>query len=348
MCTFFWAINPNAVVAYIPNIILVTVSYYVFLNLFEINERNIYWITLGLFFCALLSVIFVWPSYFGKDWFSFLLNKDPTKSGSSKTSIRAGGILARSDMALLLAALIPYLYNFGIFYLRSLRKYVHFIGIFLFLTLVLTLNRMHFFATSLSIAFLLWYAIKQKVVKAQIGFIIVGGALFLIMIGYVISLNGNSYEETLERSTWKGRFEQYNAAFQNIKYSQGLGIGMNNFLISGISASLLADINGAFESGNTVHNDYLRVLTEYGIIGLLFYILFFISVTRQRAKASYMQPLVRGAKANIITLAIIGISAPALNKDSALIIIGIYLAIIKFYKDKEAPRGLIEITKKYS
>lgn len=347
----FWAMNPNAAIAYIPTIILIPVCYYVFLMLFQYNEKNIFYLSIGLFFSAMLSIIFVWPSYFGIQWFNFLLSRDSDATGSTANSVRAGGILARAIMALLLASLIPYLYNFGIHYFKRYRRYVHMIGMMLILTLVLTLNRMHFFATCLGICLILFSAIKQHVVKAYIGVITVGAVLFLGVVVYVVSLNGNDVENTIDRDTWEGRMQQYNAAFQNFEYSAGLGIGMNNFLVSPISVALLGSAlgvdNGAFESGNTVHDDYLRVLAEYGVAGLIFYVLFFISTIKQRVNNPKIKPLVYGAKINIIVVGIVGLSSPALNHDLALIIIGMYLAIIKYYQDNNSAEKFLEITEKY-
>ncbi len=350
--SIIWAMNPNAAIAYIPNIVLLPVCYYVFLMLFQYNEKNIYYLSIGLLFSALLSIIFVWPSYFGIEWFTFLLSRDADVSGSTSNSVRAGGIIARDIMALLLALLIPYLYSFGIHYFKRYRRYVHAIGIFLVLTLVLTLNRMHFFATCLGIGLILFVSIKQHVVKAYIGVITIGAVLFLGVVVYVISLNGNDVTNTIDRDTWEGRMQQYDAAFQNFEYSAGLGIGMNNFLVSPVSIALLGSglgvDNGAFESGNTVHDDYLRVLSEYGIAGLIFYVLFFISTLKQRVNNPEIKPLVYGAKINILVVGIIGLSSPALNHEIALIIIGMYLAIIKYYQDNNSAEKFLEITQKYN
>lgn len=351
IATIFWAFSPNAAIAYIPTIILLPVSYYVFSRLFEFSEKNIFYISIGLLGSALFSIIFVWPSYFGIQWFNFLLSSNADKTGGGGSQVRAGGIIARAATAILLAGLIPYVYNFGIYYFRKYRRYVHAIGVLLVLTLVLTLNRMHFAATCFCIGLLLWVAIRQKVVQARIGYVLIAGVLFLGTVVYVISLNGNSYEETLDRSTWNGRIEQYSAAWANLKYSSGLGVGMNNFLVSPISANLLGATgatNGAFESGNTVHDDYLRVLCEYGIIGLIFYLLFFSTFFKIKTVSSNAQALVRGAKISILSFGIIGLSSPALNHNSALILIGIYLAVIKYYKDKPMTDKFVNLTKKFN
>jgi O-antigen ligase len=350
LATIAWAFSPSAAIAYIPTIILLPLAYYVFSRLFEFSERNIFFVSIGLLGSALFSIIFVWPSYFGVNWFSFLLSNDANNGGAVQGSVRAGGIVARAATALLLAGLIPFLYNFGVYYFKKYRRYVHAIGILLVFTLVLTLNRMHFAATCLCIALLLWYAIKQKVVKANIGFILVGGIAFLLAVVYIISLNGNDYEDTLDRSTWNGRVEQYGAAYDNFKYSMGMGIGMNNFLVSPISSSLLGTAgvsNDAFEEGNTVHDDYLRALCEYGVIGLLFYLLFFTSIIKIKSKDERMQALIRGGKISIFSFVLIGLSSPALNHNTSLILAGIYLAIIKYYKDKPSAEKFITITNKY-
>lgn len=350
--SIFWAMNSNAAIAYIPTIILLPVCYYVFLMIFQYNEKNIYYLSLGLLFSALLSIIFVWPSYFGLQWFTFLLSRDSDATGSTANSVRAGGIIARDIMALLLASLIPYVYNFGIHYFKKYRRYVHAIGILLVLTLVLTLNRMHFFATCFGLGLILFVAIKQHVVKAYIGIITFGVVFFLGVVVYVISLNGNDVTNTIDRDTWEGRMQQYNAAFENFEYSAGLGIGMNNFLVSQVSIDLLGAglgvDNGAFESGNTVHDDYLRVLAEYGVAGLLFYIMFFVSTAKQRVNDPKIKPLVYGAKINILVVGIIGLSSPALNHDMALIIIGMYLAIIRYYQDNDPADKFLEVTQKYN
>ena len=49
-----------------------------------------------------------------------------------------------------------------------------------------------------------------------------------------------------------------------------------------------------------------------------------------------------------MVMIIIGISSPALNHNSALILIGIYLAIIKYYSSKPSGEKFINLTNKFN
>ena len=340
ICTSFWAFNTNASLVYIPTIAMLPVSYYVFTRLFEFNEKNILYFMLGLLGTSFLAILFVWPNYFGLRWFAFLSpGSEDSGSGTgaySDGNVRAGGIVARAYIALLLAAIIPFMYNFGIYYFRKYRKWIHLGGLILLLTLVLTLNRMHILATCVGIGLIVLYAVIDRVIKMTIVFPFIGIAIILSLMYIVVSSNGNSVESAVARDDIDGRIYQYTAAYTNFTYSNGLGVGMNNFLVSPVTKSVLGSYNYDWnlKTGNTVHDDFMRVLGEYGLFGLIFYILFFSSTFRIKSKSEDTKGLIRGAKINIFVVGMIGLSSPAFNHSYALILIGLYLALINMYKDK--------------
>lgn len=345
--TLVWAININAVISYIPTIIMLPVAYFVFLRLFEIDEKNIWYTCWGLIFTALFSLLFIWPDYFGIKWFSFLL-ADGGEGGSTAESVRAGGLVSRAAVALLLSSLIPFIYNFGIYYYPKYKKWVHLTGLILLLTLILSLSRMNIGATIIGLALALWYMVFEKVIKINIVFIFIGSISFALLAFFVISANGNSVEEAITRDTWDGRLEQFGAGLANFTQSYGFGVGMNNYLVSYISRNVLGANAWNFRSGNTLHSDYFRILGEYGLAGFLFYITFLISTFKTRTSLIIANPLVRGAKINIGVLAIAGLTEPAMNHDTTLIICGMYLAIMKYYQNKSSSEFLESMALKYA
>jgi len=190
---------------------------------------------------------------------------------------------------------------------------------------------MHFATTVFCVCIVLWFAIvKDKIVKANIVAVLLALFAFLAVVVYVITANGNTLQNAVTRDTLSGRLLQYQAALANFNYSLGFGIGMNNFLVSPVSRAVLGANNWVFRAGATVHNDLLRIMAEYGIMGLICYIAFFISILKIKLPANSLSPMVRGAKINIIALALLGLTSPSFVHSFTLIITGLYLAIIRF------------------
>lgn len=346
LISIIWAFNRNSSVSFLFNIFMLPFSYYVFSRLFEFDEKNILYLSLGLVLTGLISILFVWPNYFGIKGFSSLIasNNNP---GQASDSIRAGGVISRAGIAMLLASIIPYIYSFGIFYFSKYKKTVNLIGLILILTLVMTLNRMHFLATCCSIALIIWFGIKEKNMKINLSYFFSGVIIFIVGIYYVISKNTATVEDIVYRTTYESRFQQYQAAYANLKYSFGLGIGMNNFLVSPITASVLGLNSWSLRTGNTVHNDLLRISSEYGILGLIYFVLSFSFLFTTRSNLSISKALIRGSKINIICLLIIGLTTPAFNNVTVLIISGLYMAIIKYYSSSNEGKLLNELKYKY-
>ena len=341
-----WAFSSSGALCFIPNIIVLPCSYYVFSRFFEIDERNILYIIIGITLTGLFTTVFVWPEYFGIKWFSsFVASDNPVKQTDA---IRAGGLISRAGIAILLASIIPFIYNFGIFYYSKYKVLVNVIGLILLLTLVMTLNRMHFFATCCSLVLIIFYAIKEKVMKINLSYFFTGVIVFGAGLYYIISKNTATVADIVYRTTYEGRLRQYEAAFENIKYSYGLGIGMNNFLVSPITLTSLGANSWNLTTGNTVHDDIIRISCEYGILGLLFFILSFLFLFMTPAKQKQAKAIVRGGKINIIVLLMIGLSAPAFNNDTVLTVCGLYMAIIRYYSTAKESKLLNELNEKYS
>jgi O-antigen ligase len=109
-----------------------------------------------------------------------------------------------------------------------------------------------------------------------------------------------------------------------------MGVGMNNYLVSDVSIEALGKNHWVFRSGKTVHNDILRVFSEFGFVGFFFFLSFFVTIFFPRANSLNSRPLLMICKTTATVLFIIGITAPVFNKTYSLIIIGIYLAMIKY------------------
>ncbi len=345
--TLVWAISINAAISYIPTIIMLPVSYFVFMRFFEMDEKNIWRLNWGLILTALISLIFIWPDYFGIKWFAFLVNESEDTSFKGE-SVRAGGLVSRAAVALLLCGIIPYIYNFGIYYYKKYRRYVYLTSLILILTLILSLSRMDIIASVLGVGLLSWYMIREGEIKVNVVFLLVGVVFFIGLAYYVVTSNGNSVEEAITRDTWDGRLAQYSAGLSNFTYSYGFGVGMNNYLVSYVSRSVLGANAWNFRSGNTLHSDYFRILGEYGLVGFIFYLLFLFNSLKAKTKTSVAIPMVRGAKINIGILAFAGLTEPALNHDTTLMLCGMYLAIMKYYENKSTSDFLSEMSLKLS
>jgi O-antigen ligase len=325
-----WSTNSLVGLINIPKIIMLPIAYYVFINFFIDNPRNIYYLFHGILISAFFSMIFIWPEYFGIKWFSQFLDKEEEVGGTEV--VRAGGMIARSEMALFLASIIPFLFGFGVFYLKKQdrRKVFVYTGIFI-LTLTMTLNRMHILATLACTGLILLYATKTKKINNKffiIPFLVImaiGGILYIVQ-----SNSSDSIDAIIYRDTYSGRFEQYNAAINIIKATNGMGVGMNNYLVSDVSIETLGKNHWVFRSGKTVHNDILRVFSEFGFVGFFFFLSFFVTIFFPRANSLNSRPLLMICKTTATVLFIIGITAPVFNKTYSLIIIGIYLAMIKY------------------
>jgi O-antigen ligase len=327
--SIFWADDAGVSILYLPRIVMLPLSFYVFVVFFLRDTRNIQYLFHGLLIGSLMSIIFVWPEYFGIKWFSQFIEQEEERVIAGQ-AVRAGGVIARSEMALFLVSVIPFLFGYGLFYLkRSQQKIVYFYTILLAATLTMTLNRMHILASLFCCGLIFLLASSRKVVRG--GFLLapIFGTLIIGVIFFVIIQNSSgSVESVVSRNTASGRLNQYKAALEVVSQTKGFGVGMNNYLASDKVKEVLGANNWVFRTGNTVHNDFLRIFSEYGISGVFAFLMFAISSIWLRYRYDLEPAVVIASKLGILSIMIVGLSAPALNKSYSLIIVAVYLAII--------------------
>ena len=147
--SLWWAKEPSAGISSIFALITFPISFIVFNELFIVNTNNITHFIRGVFLSALLSIIFVWPEFWGFPWFAQYIRETSTVS-QSEGLIRAGGLISKSMFSVYTAMTIPFM--FASFLLRTdindVEKNILLVSMILFIaTLAMTLHRMPFVAT---------------------------------------------------------------------------------------------------------------------------------------------------------------------------------------------------------
>lgn len=157
-------------------------------------------------------------------------------------------------------------------------------GCIVFLTgaLLMTGKRAHLLFAILAIVVVYFGSSKKDVLKKYFKFfmiVAVGLIIFVIAAQYIPSLLSvfNKFEmQASEGRLDSGRFIMWTQAFEFFKKNLFFGVGWDGFKYS---YSIL--------SGSTlnVHNVYIQILTEMGVIGAIPFFLFFVNTFRHAIKA---------------------------------------------------------------
>ncbi len=321
-----WAYNKVLGMAFINNILILPISYYIFNYLFR-EEDGINYFIKGVFFLSLLQLFFTWPELFGFDVISRLVGSESELAQNEFS--RVGGVYSKSNLAILLAITIPFIFSYS-FLSRDNKKNSRLYILILFLllsTLAITRHRMHVAATILGLFILLFTGVRKRVLNlSRIKFwgIVIFSLLFIF---FFFTLNVENVEGLLFRETYVNRIISYYVAIMNFINSGGIGVGINNFLASPTTLEMLGPNSWFLLGGKTVHNDYLRILSELGLIGLIIFLLFIYSIFKQKSSNQVAFPITYGIKISLLVISIISLTGLTYNKEHILFLIGAFLAL---------------------
>jgi len=326
--SMLWTINKPMGFVYLNTILVFLLSFYIFNIFFHEDKDNMNYFIKGMFILCIIQGLFSWPEFFGYRW---LLYFTPTQEYMSITGqvIRAGGTLGKSDLGMLLAGSIPFLFSISVFRrdISYIKKRILLLIIISFLiTLAMTRYRSVLVATLIGMFIIYKKAISLRFLKPiSVGKIVI---LFIILalIFYIFTFNAEKYEDLVFRKTWTGRLITYKIALQNLLQTKGRGVGGNNFLI--YNAQSLGYNSWNVRLGKPIHNDYLKMSSELGILGLCLFVMFLYKFFSFKSSNSNAFPIIYGIKISILVLCFVALLDVPYSKMNVLIILGAYAAML--------------------
>lgn len=172
---------------------------------------------------------------------------------------------------------------FYLYFVQDTKKYKLWIfcGIFIqILALTVSFSRAaiiaSFFSTLLYFLFLVRFPERRKAIKELIFLLAASSALCLVLFYPQLFARGGivNYNEITQGADTE-RLVYQQIALDMIKERPLLGVGLNNFQIE--SHRFFPDVRIFFAR---VHNIYLLIAAETGLIGASFFLLFFVSILR--------------------------------------------------------------------
>jgi len=200
---------------------------------------------------------------------------------------RAGGTLGHPNhLAFFLVLLAPVLLGAALSEIRLRRAF--FIGVFLAgIPMILSLSKGSWIGFGVALLIIYFYFFKSAKVKSPGRFVLVllfSLLPFLIFLPLVINRFANITPTTVQTRILLARI-----SIELLKKHALIGIGLGNFM------KFLAQyaITREFML-NPVHNEFLRIGSETGVLGLSFFLLFYASILRRAmGLANSSIPLVR-------------------------------------------------------
>ncbi len=252
-----FSINFRESLVYILKLLAMISIYVITFNFVETKED-----AMKLLYCFPLAMII--PLLIGIK--QFLLGQTYVTPGSELERVEGLFILANSFSRFLFVTLFA---SIPLFYYRK-KKNVFFIILMLFTVIFIILLKIRGVFFTMIIAFMLLFYFTPKIRKY---FWIIIPALFLLVIPIGLKLSQHLIDP-LESKVYGGEPFYWRLAIWKQLF-------LRVFLqkpILGFGSGTSLDVGGAYTDFlNYPHNDYLRILIENGIVGLIFYLAFFLS-----------------------------------------------------------------------
>lgn len=309
-------------------ILFLFINFYFFSS--EIFERSdIERIMKFLIYASIFISIYGFLQIFGIDFVNWTIKKTPLST------------LGRRNFAgEYLVMIIPFTYIFIINSKSPKEKFFYIFSFFLFfMHLIFTFTRASYLGFFIStILFLFLLKIKIPVKKV----ITVG--IFFILFSNSFSQNGFGFE----KGTIKSRIYIWQKTLNIFKKNPFIGVGAGNFKINFLLYAedrpyQIALIKEVLED---VHNDFLEILVETGIIGFLI----FLFILFQIFKTSYFtykkeKILTSGILCSIVGLLFNSLASFPFKKPSTLLIFYLNLSFLEILSEKEFYK--LKIPKKF-
>ena len=155
--------------------------------------------------------------------------------------------------------------------------------------------------------------------------------ILVFILGVTFVLLSGDIQNTLLRNTATYRFETFQVAIRMITDSPFLGIGLNNYLIVGPNYGMSESL---IRFGRPVHNQYLMIAAETGVIGLtvfLMLLVFWWQLTRKAfvpCQSAQLCWLTKGVQGSIIALLLTSLLDAPLIKIPVMIPLAILIAAV--------------------
>lgn len=183
--------------------------------------------------------------------------------------IRVGGTLGRATLESVLVLTVPILFAFAVSLRYSRQKVLALISAVSGMALVfLTGSRGPIIATIIGTAVSTGVITVGKLKKKHILYSTV--LVVLTVTGIAFTLSTGELEDTLLRNTYSYRLQSFRLAIDMTLDQPLTGVGLNNYLIAGPSYGMSEE---EILFGRPVHNQFLLISAETGLIGLSFFVL---------------------------------------------------------------------------
>ncbi|OGC05281.1 hypothetical protein A2V82_03280 [candidate division KSB1 bacterium RBG_16_48_16] len=271
LLTLLWAPRLDLATLEIFQMVKVFILYFVVANQIRDHQdvKIVLWTLLAsvAFECVIASL----QMFFGNSLALGFLGETQIRERDLSKLLRAGGTLGHPNrLAMFLELLLPLVLGAFLIEKRFLHRLAA-LGIFVFgmAAVIMTGSRGGWAAVFISMLIFLFLLFRHK----RIGFGTVSGAFFIVLIsaGVVLSI----FSETVERRLFGedygsaiGRIPMFQVAFSVIEAHPIGGVGVNNYgeVMQQYDDTILGRRFG--ELRRPVHNIYLLITGETGVIGL--------------------------------------------------------------------------------
>jgi len=255
------------------------------------DERTVKWILIALFLgCSLESGIGLAQYIKGGKIGLYLLGERPDdidllSTGAFENIARVTGTFWHSNgFAFYLQMIIPL--GIGVILLGSTGTYRIVISILMilgFIILILTLSRGAWISFMVSIIFVVWHYLKR--IRAKISNMIPRLMIAMIVLIFAAMLFGGTIYHRFvsnDHGSAESRVLMMKTALNIISHHPLIGIGVNNYVETMIHYDVTGD---SFSRCQPVHNLFLLIAAECGLIGLICFVWALIAAMRMGLKA---------------------------------------------------------------
>lgn len=300
-------------------------------------RKNIKWIEFSLFFMFFSQGLLGILQFFNP---TLILGVIKVPLGEEIAKRVEGGIGHPGPYGVFLAVLWPLIFN-RIIFLAKKKKWLIFTILSIVLTIgsigiVFSLTRASWVGLVVSLFVLLIYSFKFKLIdvkKAGIIFLLLFIVLTTLLIFNVDVIKKRIFQSDIVNQI---RFRNYlnKLSLRIIKDNLIFGIGVGNFKV----------IGKIYESwaNSRVHNQYLYWLTEYGVVGFLFFFWLIFSIVSIGESAiskwkddNFIFPITLAIQSSIWSLLVVNHSGLPMSHISIFILFCVLIGLIsKIYSKK--------------
>jgi len=327
--SLLWCKSISFGIVQIIIMMILLISYNTFKSFFY-DSDNIRYFLYGLIVLSLIQIVVTWPEFFGIDILSRFLGSSGGVTIEEGGVLRAGGTAAKTVLAMLLTISMPFIYSFYVFDDKTSKRkkmVALFFSILMIITIAMSRFRSDLGASLLVFYFLFARSVKGKIFKVN-KFTVYTFIMLVIVIVYIsLTFGVSNPDSVLLRATYIDRLLSYYAGLQAFLNSHLLGIGINNFFVNDTVISILGPNSWFLATGKPIHSEYIKALTELGIMGISLFILFIYNFLKPSLRLSKKKEVI-GIYYSMLSIAIVALVDVPFNKPGVLIIVGAYCAIL--------------------